>query len=69
VAFFKSTSGASVACYGGTHCSGTILAEITDAYFIAKARANPEFAEVEVIDIEPEVVKPRRKKVTKKRPK
>lgn len=69
MAHFKSTSGKAVACYGGTHCSGTVLAELTNESFITKARRNPDFTEVaEVVEpIVVEPVKPRKKRTTKKR--
>ena len=47
MAHFISTSGESVACYQGTRCSAKSSAELTEEHFIAKARSNPDFTEVD----------------------
>jgi len=47
MAFFKHESDTLVNCYGGTKCSNRSTAELKDESLIAKARANPEFIEVD----------------------
>ena len=60
MAYFISTSGKNVLCYGGTHCSGTKPAELTDEAFISKARRNPDFTEfIPEVKIAPVVKKTR----------
>ena len=61
MAHFISTSGESIACYGGTFCSAKSSAELTNEHFITKARRNPDFTEVDA------PVKATRKKKAKKK--
>ena len=62
MAHFISTSGESVACYGGTRCSSKSSVELTNEVFIDKARRNPDFTEVEA-----EIKATRKKRVSKKK--
>ena len=63
MAFFKHESDTLVNCYQGTQCSSKSTAELTDEVYIAKARANPDFIEV---DKALKQTRKRKKKVSKK---
>ena len=62
MAHFISTSGESIACYGGTRCSGKSSVELTNESLIDKARRNPDFTEVEA-----EIKATRKKRVARKK--
>ncbi len=61
MAHFISKSGESIKCYDGTQCSAKSSAEITKPHLVAKARANPDFVEVDN-----EIKATRKKKAPKK---
>ena len=75
MAYFISTSGRSVICYGGTTCSGTEPVELTKEHLITKARNNPDFTEFypekEVVEkpVVERSVRVKRKKRAKKKAK